>query len=213
MEQIDHYTTYGLFKDIIIPLFGSILSFTAILVAIITLNKNFKVARANLQFLINQSHRDIWQKIEDLQLTRIKDPNVDPSTITGIENTNINFVLLNVKQAHAMYKANILQNDMDKRCFMMDVGEFFSLPLPAKVWEENKGFHTAEFHNFIVNSKLIFFNEPLPPKGLKKRLIIIQEFYSKTKTLTRIMSMRLVLYIKLSFFRKFRSFFQKHNNY
>src|SRR4051812_22946914 len=96
-EVFPKHSTYDVIKDIVVPIFGSLLSFIAILVAIKALRDNTKIARANYEFQITSADRDTWRHIITQNLLRIKDPSANPDVLSEEERTNTNFVILNVK--------------------------------------------------------------------------------------------------------------------
>jgi hypothetical protein len=148
-DVLAKHDLYDLVKDVIIPLFSSLLSFIAILVAIKALRDNTKIARANYEFQITQSDRDTWRHITTQKLRRIKDPAANPNRITEEEKVNTNFIVLNVKTIFEAMELGIISSITRKELLMKDVGEFFSLPIPNRVWNKVKSYHSPEFQNFM----------------------------------------------------------------
>ncbi|MEO6520342.1 MAG: hypothetical protein ABIN91_01585 [Mucilaginibacter sp.] len=206
-----NHDLYEIAKDIIIPLFGSVLSFTAILIALLSLKSSNKVAKANYELQITLSHRETWQKIGELKLNRIKDATADPNEIEELEYIYTNFVIHNVKNMYYGIARGILGNKRRKVAHMKDIGKFISFPIPNKVWSQVKQYHETPFQKFIEDSQKVFRGEPLPLKGLKKAfknlriwMIVISNkgqvifFLLVTKSLSRISykALRMAAYIR-----------------
>ena len=162
---------YDVLKDLVIPMVSSLLSFTALIIAIRSFRDNTRIARANFELQMTLSHRDTWRNISALGLERIKQTDADPQTITEAESTNINFVLHNVKNRFDVMQKGLITDELDKLILMKDIGEFFSLPLPNEVWNKLKAYHHHEFVEFMANARRVWLGEPLPPKGWKKLIL------------------------------------------
>lgn len=175
------HTLYEIAKDLVIPICAGLLSFVALLVALKSLNATNKIARANFELQMTLSHRETWQKIGELKLIRLKSHDVDPTEISELEYLHINFILHNVKNIFDAMTQGILTNSERNKMHMKDIGEFFSFPIPNKVWSTLKEYHDKSFQNFIEDSKKVFRNEPPPPGWLKKTTFSIKQGFQQLK--------------------------------
>lgn len=137
-----------LIKDILVPNISvdKIVAFAALIYAIRAFNSSYNLSRANFTYQLIQSHRDLWSKIHALNLTRITDPNADPSTITSDEERYIIFLILHIEASFEAHRTNVLRVN---RYSLVDIGEIFLLPLPKLVWSRIEMVNDKEFVKFI----------------------------------------------------------------
>ena len=100
---------------------------------------------------LTAQHRDIWEELYNKpELRRVLDATVaEGVTPTEEERKFVNSIIL---QAHCVFRAIQLGELMTLGGLAKDIGQFFSLPLPANVWSAVKQFHDADFVDFIENT-------------------------------------------------------------
>jgi len=178
LKEVDDFLTkhkVDAVKDIFVPTFGldKLIALIAIIYAIRSFRTNNKIARVNLLFQLNNSHRDIWSGIVKSNLTRINDPNADSIQITVEEERYIIFLLLHIHTLFEASEKNLYDFNSSSR---LDVGTFFNHPLPSSVWNRKKQFYSTPFSNFIDNVKAEAQGSSLPhPKILVKLLFVIKK--------------------------------------
>ncbi|MBE9602660.1 hypothetical protein [Pedobacter sp. MC2016-24] len=137
-------------KDVLIPTFGidKIIAFIAIIYAIRSFRTNNNIAKINLLVQFSIAHRDIWARIIDSGNSRINDPSADPNQISTKEERYVVFLINHIKTLFESSKDGLYDFNKASR---LDVGNFFSKPIPRKIWETKKRFHTGSFVTFIEN--------------------------------------------------------------
>ena len=101
---------------------------------------------------LTAQHRDIWEELYSKpELRRVLDAKIEAdSTPTVEERKFVNSIIL---QAHCVFRASELGELITRGGLAKDIGQFFSLPLPANVWGAAKRFHDADFVDFIESSR------------------------------------------------------------
>jgi hypothetical protein len=103
---------------------------------------------ANLLSLTKQ-HREIWREVlEKPELTRIKESKADLYTkpVTPDEARLVNFLLLHL---HCWYRAVLEGEVLTLESLSRDIRSFFALPIPRRVWEENRQYYEPDFAAFV----------------------------------------------------------------
>ena len=103
---------------------------------------------ANL-LTITKNHRDIWKEFYlRPELSRLMDPSASASkqAITAAEEEFVNFVTLHLSSVYYALKDEMVIKIEGLR---KDVGSFFSLPIPASIWEKTKEFQNRDFVAFV----------------------------------------------------------------
>ena len=97
---------------------------------------------------LTAEHRAIWKELYGKpELQRVIDKNLD-SRVRPTEAETV-FIHSIIQQAHCVFRAGQLGALMSLKGVAKDLGQFFSLPLPAKVWSEARQFHDPDFVTFI----------------------------------------------------------------
>jgi len=101
---------------------------------------------------LTAQHRDIWEELYSKpELRRVLDAKIEADAApTEEERKFVNSIIL---QAHCVFRASQLGELMTLGGLAKDIGQFFSLPLPANVWSAVKRFHDADFVEFIEGSR------------------------------------------------------------
>ncbi len=88
---------------------------------------------------LTQNHREIWKELlRDQRLKRILDAGVDPVTEPITREEDI-FVTLVVQHLNFVFYAIRDELTIDPTGLRRDVRQFFSLPIPKRVWDGLKG--------------------------------------------------------------------------
>lgn len=108
--------------------------------------KTRKVAN-NLK--LTEGHRDVWLTvIHEPHLKRILDPKVDPVAVPITEEERI-FVNLAILHSSVAFQAARKKLLIPPQGVAMDVSRFYSLPIPAFVWNEIKSMQDPDFVTFV----------------------------------------------------------------
>lgn len=189
--------SFNFVNDFIIPsiTLDKVITMVGVIIAVVTLRKNHKLAKINFSIDLTNSHRDVWVKaVEDDELSELKmsDPNF--STISDKQKRHVNFILLNSNLAWQGYKQGLYNYDKGAR---IDTGDFFNLPIPSNVWGDSKKYHEKGFVKFIEKCRKEAKKKTLPiiplktklsvfvnkvansKKGILKRLNTIASYFSK----------------------------------
>lgn len=98
---------------------------------------------------LTQNHREIWKELlRDQRLRRILDATVDPGPEPITREEEI-FVTLVVQHLNFVFYAIRDELTIDPSGLRRDVRQFFSLPIPKRVWDELKGLQNREFVEFV----------------------------------------------------------------
>ena len=103
---------------------------------------------ANL-LTLTTNHREIWKEFfRRPDLVRVLDSSADVarSPATPEEKEFVNFVILHLATVFYATKDDAVTRVQGLR---RDVGSFFSLPLPGKIWEAIKPFQNDDFIGFV----------------------------------------------------------------
>ena len=114
-----------------------------------TLREQAKARRVGNLITLTQQHRDIWREyLSRPELARVRNPQADLRTgpLTLAEETFVKLVLVHLVSA---YQATRLDETEALGRMSEDVGEFFSLPIPAAVWQARKSVHEQSFVDFV----------------------------------------------------------------
>lgn|GEM_PF-819803 len=163
-------------KDIIVPTFSldKIIALIGLYYIIKTFVSSYKLSRVNFLYNLTQSHRDIWSKILSLGKTNILDPKANPESITPEEEWNLIFLILNLKVSYEAHCAKIKRLSKQE---IIDIGEFYTLPLPNHVWEKIKRFHEKDFILFVENAKQSCSDKKSSLRG--KLIFLLGDFYNR----------------------------------
>jgi hypothetical protein len=180
-----HAHQISIIKDIIVPAFGidKILALIALLYAIRSFKSSYKVGKVNFLIQLTASHRDIWSKIHQSNLIRIKDPKADINSITEDESRYVIFIIMNMR---TLFEAHINKVYDFNKASQFDTGKFFNLPIPNHVWQNSKIFYDDAFVKFMdaikINAKIrmsgvnpksrIYLFYMILKKKIKKRFIL-----------------------------------------
>ena len=103
---------------------------------------------ANL-ITLTQHHREIWEAtLHKPELRRVTDPTADleGQPITPEESQ---FVVLVVLHLHCWFRAIQNREVRGVEGLSRDVKQFFSLPIPDRLWVENRLFYDQDFIDFV----------------------------------------------------------------
>ena len=103
---------------------------------------------ANL-LTITTNHREIWKEFfRRPELARVLEATADLARkpIAPEEKEFVNFVILHLSTVYYATKDDVVTRLQGLR---HDVGSFFSLPIPSKIWEKSKMFQNKDFINFV----------------------------------------------------------------
>ena len=98
---------------------------------------------------ITERHHAIWKPIyERPELARILEqrPGLDEKPLTREEQRFVTSIIIHLDSVHRAIKAKMFVKLEGLR---RDIKEFFSLPIPNRVWQELKQFHDADFVAFV----------------------------------------------------------------
>lgn len=100
-------------------------------------------------FQLTQYHRELWSLMLDrTALTRVRKPVVDlqAEPLTEEERLFVSLIILHLNLAYYAhtYDAIIPTEEVE-----LDVGHFFSLPIPRSVWEQSAKYQNREFVHFV----------------------------------------------------------------
>jgi hypothetical protein len=108
---------------------------------------------ANL-LTLTTSHREIWEEFyERPEFSRILDPNADlnKQSVTLAEQEFVKFVILHLSSTYyAMNDELVMKLEGVRR----DACEFFSLPIPAVIWEKLKVYQNDNFVAFVEECRV-----------------------------------------------------------
>ena len=125
----------------IVGIVGSLI-FTAV-----SIRSNTKTTKISNQFLITQFHRDIWSLTFDKpELKRILKDDPNTKKISKEEKLFVRFLIFHLKLSYDAIRAKaIIQPEkLDD-----DIKNFFSKPIPSKVWEDIKDYQNKDFVKYV----------------------------------------------------------------
>jgi hypothetical protein len=95
-----------------------------------------------------ERHRSLWSELQKCpELSRILKKKVDLSNApTLAEREFLNLIIIHFETGWRVAKTTDRE---ELKNFKIDVGEFFSLPLPRAVWEMTKTSHNPQFAGFV----------------------------------------------------------------
>jgi hypothetical protein len=122
---------------------GSLL-FTAV-----SVRSETKVRRVGNLLTLTQSHRELWRELfHNPKLARVLEasPNLRRKPVTRDETIFANLVILHLSSAFVAIQTGLTIKPEGLR---LDVGEFFSLPIPRAIWEKTKVLQNDDFVEFV----------------------------------------------------------------
>ena len=127
---------------------GSLL-FTAL-----SLRADIKTRRIGNLMAITKGHREIWTEfLQRPKLKRVVDAHADicSQPVTWDEKV---FVRLVIVHLHSVHQASDRGLFIKPEGLRRDVWSFFSLPIPATVWEDEKAFQDDEFVDYVEQCRM-----------------------------------------------------------
>ena len=115
----------------------------------LALRKDAKSRQIANLLTITSNHRQIWREFYlRPDLVRVQDPSADPTKkgLTPAEEEFVNFVILHLSSVYYATRDELV---IKLDGLMMDVGSFFSLPIPRAHWEKTKKFQNSDFVDFV----------------------------------------------------------------
>ena len=115
-----------------------------------SLSIDLRARKTEVFLSITAAHRDIWEHLVDRpELARVLDPAVDVSEAPPNPSEE-RFVLLILTHLNSVHLA--MQNEVLPRSdgFIMDAGDFFSLPIPAVVLQKFLRYQDPAFQAFLT---------------------------------------------------------------
>lgn len=106
---------------------------------------------ANL-LALKQEHRELWNTIHERpELARIltKDADLIANPMTEPEEIFLRQLIVHVAVSWELIRQG---TPLNRQAFRNDVADFFTLPLPRKVWLAVKGAQDARFRKFLENA-------------------------------------------------------------
>jgi len=139
-------------KDLLSAI-GSICTVIGVISALLfnayTVKRNTKTLQLTNLFQITQFHRSIWSiTLDHPELNRVLDESLVYETleISKDERLFANFLILHLNLSYQAIKTKSIINADG---IEQDIKEFFSLPIPRKVWEETKAFQNSDFIDYV----------------------------------------------------------------
>lgn len=139
-------------KDVLLTSLSldKILTFIGLIYAIKSFRGAYRIGKVNFYFQLVESHRDIWSKIHELKLHRIRDTNIDANSVTDDEKRHIIFLVLHIRALFEGYKCRVYDFNFESQ---KDTGMFFNLPIPSKVWESIQAYYDKDFIEFMESAR------------------------------------------------------------
>jgi len=100
-------------------------------------------------FDLTAAHREIWSVLYDRpQLNRILEANPDLARhpVTPEEELFVHFLILHLRTS---FKARLNGLEFDDDAVGADIRDFFSRPIPRRLWENSKKFQDEAFVKFV----------------------------------------------------------------
>lgn len=110
-----------------------------------TIHKDAQMQRVQNLFTLTKHHREIWSQVtERPELARVLDPtpDLDRHPITELERLFVLFLILHLASSFEASRYGMYFPETGIRA---DVSNFFSRPIPRKVWHEAKKYQRADF--------------------------------------------------------------------
>lgn len=125
-----------------------------------SLRSETKTRRIANLLSLTKAHRDIWtQEFDHPELARVLDAKaaIRANPVTQREQIFVNLVIQHLSVVfHAMQDELTINAEELRR----DVSWFFSLPIPAYVWELLKGFQNDRFREFVESCRASAQSDP-----------------------------------------------------
>jgi hypothetical protein len=118
-----------------------------------SIRQNTKTRRLTNLLTVTSSHRELsLHFLKDKKLSKTFDPkrNLSVSPITAYEEQYVILHILHLKSAYETMKDGMA---IHKEGLIQDLAEFFSLPLPRRVWSDLKQMYEPEFVEFVEKSR------------------------------------------------------------
>ncbi len=137
------------------------------LLAIVTIRRNTNSTKVSNLLAITQGHRDIWSKaMDDPDISKILNTEFDISSITPKQKMFINFIIMHFSASFEAEKKGAL---IEVEQLKLDARNFFNLPAPNHVWNNNQKFQNKRFRKF-VNKCINSSNQNQQPDELSVKL-------------------------------------------
>ena len=120
----------------------------------VSLRSETKTRRIANLLTITTNHREIWTEFSQRpELSRVLYPyvNLSKTPITYTEKEFVNQVILHVASVHYAMKDELV---IKLEGLRRDVREFFSLPIPRRVWDENRVYQNDDFVEFVEECRI-----------------------------------------------------------
>ena len=124
------------------------LAFTAV-----SLRSETKTRRIANLLIITQNHREIWSELfKRPELARVLNPKVDleVAPIRIEEELFVNFLLQHLNSSYRAMKDDVFVKQEGLR---EDIYRFFSLPIPAAVWDKLRPLQDDDFAGFLESAR------------------------------------------------------------
>ncbi len=98
---------------------------------------------------LTEQHRNLWNGfVENPKLLRVLRPNanLENRPISKAEEVFVISLIVHLEAVHAAAKEGLF---FPIEGLQRDVGNFFSLPIPAAVWAQNEKMRNADFRVFV----------------------------------------------------------------
>lgn len=148
-----HQHDVHIVKDILVPAFSpdKIIALIGLIYVVRSFIKTNRITRINFICQLTQYHRDVWSKIEDLDLKeKLKNASLNYSTLSEKEKKSIIYLILHIKISYEASKDKILRIDDG---ILKDIGTIMNYPLVGSAWEEIKPFHEKGFVSFVEKAR------------------------------------------------------------
>jgi hypothetical protein len=121
----------------------------SLLFTAVSLRSEEKTRRIANLLTLTQSHRELWSQLfKDPNLDRVLDASADlaRTPLKNEESLYVNLVIQHVASAYQAVKSGLI---IKPEGLKQDVGWFFSLPIPLKIWEKLKPLQNEDFVEFV----------------------------------------------------------------
>ncbi len=146
--------TSRLFVDLLQSL-GIIAGF---IFTILHVRRSTRLTKFDVFWRIGESHREIWSEVYDNPaLERVLQEKLDLSEdqISIQERTFINSVILHVENVYKAHREGFYEIGVHERD---DIGELFTRPLFASVWNDVKKYQSDSFRSFLESLRVEAIN-------------------------------------------------------
>ncbi len=121
----------------------------SLLFTAVTLRRDARSRHVANLITLTAQHRDIWERFyERPHLSRVRDPavNLQKQPPTRDEFLFVHLIILHLNCWHQAIKRREVKEPegMD-----MDVGTFFSLPIPNHVWQQRRKYQDEDFVRYV----------------------------------------------------------------